>query len=299
MEHLDDFTAGIAALGNVERIKHIKDHPIWISYPRATEILGSMSELLKANDHRSDGNLAIIGHPGNGKSYLLRHFLNQAYRNQQKIDPRKSAPVIFVQNPPKPHEGRLYTAILKATNSPQREEDHSAGKYAQVARIIDNLGIRMIMIDDAHDALNGPEQAQKQYLSTLRHLMEGTGVSLVLAGTTNLLQYLRSDVQMERRMEPLSLPYWQNDRTFKVLLNSFEEQLPLRKRSQLSKFLSEKICSLSDGLIEQVWKLLASASIYAINSGKERIDDDVIAKCGWVPLKRKMSVAADHLKRWR
>ena len=298
MQHLDEFTAGIAALGNADRIKHIEEHEIWISYPRAKVILEGMTKLLNSNDHRSDGNIAIVGHPGNGKSYLLDHFLNQAYRKQQKIDPEKSPPVICVQNPPVPHEGRLYTAILKATNSPQREDDYSAHKFGQVARVIDGLGIKMIMIDDVHDSTTGTYAAQKQYLAILRHLMEGTGTSLVLAGTTDLLQFLDSDVQMRRRMDVLELPFWQLDKSFRILLNSFEKQIPLRKPSNLSSLhLADKICSLSDGLIEQVWKLLSSASIYAINSGKEFIDDDVIDECGWVPLNMKMKVAADNMKR--
>ncbi len=295
MSHLNEKTAKIASLSASERKLYIETEEIWIPYDRAKEILKRLQTSLDREGSRRD-HLAIVAHTGNGKTYTINEFLKRARKKYLEKHPDKSFPVIRIQQPPQPSEGRLYTALLVATNSPHRASDNVARKFAQVVKVLSGGGIKMIVIDDLHDGFKGQDLAKRQYLAVLRHLMESTGVTIVMAGVETVLEYLDYDEQIRRRVDVIELPRWNPDVQFRRLLASFEEQIPLRRKSNLANpGLSSLICSLGEGLLFPIWKLLEKASMYAIDSGKECIDEEVIRECGWVRVSDKMKAAGKRL----
>ncbi len=296
MNHLDPKTAEIAQMSNSDRIRHLKNN-FWIMYPRAKVILSKMMEQLEESDPSSPQRIAIIGHTGNGKTYLINHFLNLAERKYRDLNPNESLPILRIQHPASPNEGRLYNTILSTSATPYRESETAARKQSQVIRVIERLKIKLIIMDDAHDANNGSKDSQKQYLAVLRNLMETTRISFVLAGTEKLLPLLDYDEQMRRRVDLYELPRWVTDKTFRTLLNSFELKIPLRKPSHLSELkTAEYICNMCDGLIDPLWKLLTAATIHAINTGHERIDYRMIEECGWALPRDKMIEVGKRLR---
>lgn len=296
MSHLDEKTAKIATLDAADRKQYIEDLEVWISYDRAKEILSRLRSSLDRGGAKRD-HLAIVGHTGNGKTYTIDHFIKVERKKFLEKFPDKSFPVVRIQQPPQPNEGRLYTALLVATNTPHRASDNVARKFAQVIRVLSGAGIKMIIIDDVHDAIRGPYAAQRQYLTVIRHLMESTGVTIVLAGLESILAFLDYDEQIRRRIDIVELPRWNPDTQFRRLLASFEQRIPLRRESKLSGAgLSGLICNYGEGLLFPIWKLLVKASLYAIDSGKECIDEDVIRACGWVRVGDKMKTAGRRLR---
>ncbi len=298
MKHLDPDVAEIARSGDTERIKYLnKEDAIWITYPHAKECLDLMFETVNEDANVAIKRIAIVAHTGNGKSYLITHFQNVMARKYEAEPPDSLLPIIRIQHPSTSSEGRLFNKILKATRTPFRESESAARKEVQVHGALEKLKTKLIILDDAHDAATGSKDSQKHYLAVLRNLMESTKVSFVLAGTEKILPFLNVDEQIRRRVDICALPRWMADRTFRILLNSFERKLPLREPSNLSDLrLAELICHLSDGLIQQVSKLLRAASIHAIKTGVERIDFKVIEKCNWTPLRDKIEEVANRMK---
>jgi hypothetical protein len=69
-----------------------------------------------------------------------------------------------------------------------------------------------------------------------------------------------------------------------LLLASFEQTLPLRHPSGLiEKHLAQKLLAQSEGNLGELSTLLTTAAIYAIETGIEQINDEVLAAIDWVP----------------
>ena len=79
---------------------------------------------------------------------------------------------------------------------------------------------------------------------------------------------------------------------FQTLLASFERTLPLQQPSRLAEpALAAKLLALSEGTIGELFSLLIAATAGAIQSGAERIDEDVLAKTGWIaPSARRRAI---------
>ncbi len=288
MGYLHPETAALLDRSDNDRIAHIRDKKIWVNYPRVQEISEHLKLSAKSAEVQRPMRLAIVGHTGSGKSHLVEHFFKSEENRHKAQMPDDYFPIVLIQQPPEPRESRLYESILEAVRVPFRASDNTQRKLRQVMSIFKTLGIRLLIIDDIHDALKGSLLAQRQYLAVLRYLLEVTKISLVVAGTEPALQFLDHDEQIRRRFEFFDLPRFQSNNQFRSLLKSFELRLPLKHPSNLSDpELANLICISSDGLVGSVAKMLEKATIYAIKSGIEKIDRNVIERCGWVPLSEK------------
>src|SRR5215831_3876788 len=102
-------------------------------------------------------------------------------------------------------------------------------------------------------------------------------------GTIDALRAIQTDPQMVNRFEPVALPRWEMNRDFQMLLASFERILPLRQPSLLAEpALATKLLTLSEGTIGELFALLVAATVRAIRSGAERIDEGVLGSIDWI-----------------
>ena len=80
------------------------------------------------------------------------------------------------------------------------------------------------------------------------------------------------------------MPAWEDDATFEQLLPSFESILPLHFPSEFrDPKVQQRILSLKEGVLGRICRLVETAAVEAIRSGKERIDlsllkDDLITE---------------------
>ena len=65
-------------------------------------------------------------------------------------------PVLAIQAPPEPDENRFYNTILEALFAPYRPRERVAQKQIQVLRLLKQIGLRMLIIDEVHNVLTGP-----------------------------------------------------------------------------------------------------------------------------------------------
>jgi hypothetical protein len=193
-------------------------------------------------------------------------------------------PVLAIQAPPGPDEGRFYNAILEALFAPYNPRERVAQKQVQVLRILKGVGLRMLIIDEVHNVLTGPVTKQRQFLNVLKYLGNDLQIPLVGLGTKEALRAVQADPQLANRFEPAALPCWQLNQEFQMLLASFEQVLPLRKASRLAdEQMARKLLVLSEGSLGELSLLLTSAAVYAVQSGAERIDEKVLAAIDWIP----------------
>jgi hypothetical protein len=281
--HLHAVAREVLDLPAADRIAHMR-RPRWIGYTRAKQLLDKLDELLTHPKTHRMPNLLIVGDTNAGKTMLANRFVQLHPADDNPEGDAAIVPVLAIQAPPGPDEGRFYNAILEALFAPYNPRERVAQKQVQVLRILKGVGLRMLIIDEVHNVLTGPVTKQRQFLNVLKYLGNDLQIPLVGLGTKEALRAVQADPQLANRFEPAALPCWQLNQEFQMLLASFEQVLPLRKASRLAdEQMARKLLVLSEGSLGELSLLLTSAAVYAVQSGAERIDEKVLAAIDWIP----------------
>lgn len=286
--HLSEATSTLLALPDAERIERIRS-PRWIGYPRAKMALGKLEDMLiHPKTHRTP-NLLIVGETNNGKTMLINRFRKDHPASDNPNGEGISVPVLVIQAPPVPDEGRFYNTILEALFAPYKQNDRVDKKQFQAIKLMRYVGLRMLIIDEIHHILAGNLNKQRAFLNVIKYLGNELQVPIVGVGTRDAFRAIQTDPQLANRFDPFILPLWQVDEEFQRLLMSFERMLPLKKPSNLHETgLAAKIHSMTEGHIGEISRLLELAAVRAIEKGKECIDGKLLESLGWVgPSERK------------
>ena len=291
MSHLNESTAKLLELSNAERIEKIRS-PRWIGYPRAKNILAKLDDLLVYPRSHRMPNLLVVGDTNNGKTMLVQRFCAQHPAKDNPSGNGIQVPVLFVQAPPVPEEGRFYNAILELLFAPYKPNDRVDKKQSQVIKLLKYVGLRMLVIDEIHHIMAGNLNKQRTFLNVIKYLGNELQIPIVAVGTRDAFRALQTDPQLANRFEPALLARWDFDTDFLRLLASFERMLPLRAPSNLHETgLATKLFSMCEGYIGELSRLLTAASVQAIESGKEQIDEKLLNSLDWVsPSERKRQI---------
>lgn len=286
--HLNEAAAALLELPDNERIERIRS-PRWIGYPRAKQILAKLEDLLVYPKSHRMPNLLIVGDTNNGKTMLAQRFHSLHPASDNPGGDGVHVPVLFIQAPPTPDEGRFYNAILEILFAPYKPNDRVDKKQFQVIKLLRYVRLGMLVIDEIHHILAGNLNRQRAFLNVVKYLGNELQVPIVGIGTKDAFRALQTDPQLSNRFEPAVLPRWSFDTEFLRLLASFERMLPLREPSNLHETgLATKVFSLSEGYIGELSRLLTEAAAEAVESGRERIDARTLDSIGWVgPSERK------------
>ncbi|PRG50547.1 TniB family NTP-binding protein [Burkholderia gladioli] len=291
VDHLTESTARLLDLDDTARIERIRS-PRWIGYPRAKEVLAKLDDLLTYPKSHRMPNLLIVGDTNNGKTMLIERFCSQHPADDNPSGEGVIVPVLSIQAPPVPDEGRFYNAILELLFAPYKPNDRVDKKQLQVVKLLRYVGLKILVIDEIHHVLAGNLNRQRAFLNVLKFLGNELQVPIVAAGTRDAFRALQTDPQLANRFEPALLPRWELNNDFLRLLASFERMLPLREASNLhDTALASRLFSMSEGYIGELSRVLTKAAAYAVESGAERIDAKVLDRIDWVsPSDRKRQI---------
>lgn len=281
--HLLQKAAAYLERPEAERITYIRS-PRWIGYPLAQQILDQLENLLTHPKSHRMPNLLIVGDTNNGKTMLVKRFCN---RHKPQDDPDGEAavvPVLYVQAPPVPDEGRFFNAILELLFAPYKPGDRADRKQFQAIKLLKAVGLKMLVIDEIHHILAGTMTKQKAFLNVIKYLGNELEVPIVGVGTRDAFRAIQTDLQLSNRFDHALLPRWNNDDEYLRLLATFERAIPLHQPSNLiDGALADKIYSMSEGYIGEVSRLLVTAAVKAVEMKQERIDKKILDRIGWVP----------------
>lgn len=280
--HLLQRAAAYLERSDQERIAYIRS-PRWIGYPRAQEILAHLENLLTHPKAHRMPNLLIVGDTNNGKTMLVRRFCNQHKPDDNPEGEAAKVPVLFVQAPPVPDEGRFYNAILELLFAPYKPGDRADRKQFQAIKLLRTVGLKMLVIDEIHHLLAGSMTKQKAFLNVIKYLGNELEVPIVGVGTRDAFRAIQTDLQLSNRFDQALLPRWKNDEMFLRLLATFERSVPLRNPSYLTDgALADKVYSMSEGYLGEISRLLESTAVKAVETGYERIDKKMLDGIGWI-----------------
>ncbi|MDO6426558.1 TniB family NTP-binding protein [Thalassotalea sp. 1_MG-2023] len=287
-KHLNELAVKQLDLDDDERIEKIRSDR-WIGYPKAKTVLTKLDDLLSYPRTERMPNMLIVGDTNNGKTMLTKRFLKQYPAEDNPEGDGIIAPVLLVQAPPVPDEGRFYNAILELLFAPYRPSERVDKKQFQVIKLLKYIGTKILVIDEIHHILAGNLNRQRAFLNVLKYLGNELQISIVGVGTKDAFRALQSDPQLSNRFEPVLLPRWEFNQDFLRLLVSFERMLPLKNPSNLhAKSLAMRLFSMSEGYIGELSRLLNDAAVYAVKNDLEVITPAVLDKIDWItPSQRK------------
>lgn len=281
--HLNEAVWPVMDLPTKQRIESLRKD-LWIGYPVAMSILDRLESLLAHPRVLRMPNLLIVGDTNNGKSRIVERFRTRHPAVDTDDGESIHAPVLVVQAPPVPDEGRLYGAILLALFAPFSHRDRAEKKLIQIVKLLTRLETKVLIIDEVHNILAGNGMKIRGVLNAIKNLGNELKISIVGAGTQDAYRAIQTDPQLSNRFEPAPLPRWNLDDDFMRLLASFERVIPLAQPSVLTeRSLAIKIHSLSEGLLGEVSSLLRKAAEAAILDGSEKISKKLLDSVSFVP----------------
>ena len=290
--HLSERAIEKLALSNTDRIQHIKKSR-WIGYDRAKEIMAKLEDLLVHPSQPRMPNMLIVGETNNGKTMLVSKFREKHPAEENPNGEAVNIPVLYIQAPPAPDEGGLYSAILnRLFEEPKRGESITA-KRDRVVAVLRRVNLGMIMVDELQHFLAGSYVKQRSCLNVLKYLGNELCIPIVGVGTAEAVRAIQTDPQLSNRFTPEVLPKWTKGPELARLLASFEKVLPLKKPSLLATpAMATRILDMSNGTIGEMSTLLNAAAIHAIKSGDELITFEALDICGYVTPSRRKLVAS-------
>ncbi|TIM18458.1 MAG: NTP-binding protein, partial [Mesorhizobium sp.] len=96
-------------------------------------------------------------------------------------------------------------------------------------RIMEAIGVQVLVIDKVHNILAGTYREQRIVLNTLRFLSNRLQISLVFVNEAR--EAISGDVQLARRFEQFTLSRWAANEQFETLVVSILRNTPLRRPS--------------------------------------------------------------------
>lgn len=262
----------------------------WIGYDTAIGARNQLETLLRYPQTHRMPNLALIGESNNGKTMILRNFCGRVNPPGDPMAEKSILPVIMIDTPPNPKEGRLYYAILErlcAQGSPREPED---SKRHRIRIILSHLETRMLVLDDFFNVGAGSMTSKRQFLNALRSLGNYLGIPIVVSGTPETLSALSIDDSIANRFKPVFLPDWDGGRLveFARFVKSIEPSLLLRNECDIYQPETlRRLMTLGGGRIGEVVEILRVLAGSAIDTCKETIsagdiDAGNLKKLGWV-----------------
>jgi len=260
----------------------------WIAYPTAQRIAQQLNNLLNQPAVHQMPALLIAGDTNNGKTALLRRFTAAHGPRIQEHDRQLNCPVLYSQTPAEPAERRFYHAILSEIGTPYQLNDQTSRLQQLVLQALRRTETKMLVIDEIHHLSAGSERSQQHCLNVLKYLSHELKLSLVGAGMNQSISIIKRDEQLAGRFELAELPRWTMSNEFLRLLLSFEQLLPLHKKSNLiTDALAHRLLTMSEGLLGELASILKRAAVAAIDNEVECITAVGLDSLDYLPPSRR------------
>jgi hypothetical protein len=273
-EHLHPDVRQLADADDETRIASIRGKR-WIEHGAAGAILSILQGTLDQPPSERMENVLLIAESGMGKTSLIRCFERRSAVPFDAVTGVARRPVVVTLMPPEPTETEFFMRLLMTLGLPEPAFWARSGPRLRdlASRILNEIGTRVLVIDEINSLLVGTARQQRMFLQLLRFMSNDLGIALVSAGVPEARHALRSDAQLRSRFCDLCLPTWAAGAGLQDFVNRMVQSLPLRLPSPV---VSPAVCKLlterSGGITALICRALERAGAAAVRSRRERID---------------------------
>lgn len=257
-----------------ERLRAIRREG-WVSYDAGEQVLAHLGILFDSPESHRPECAALIGDANAGKTTLALRFTAEKQRALGG-----TAPVLFVECPPRADIGAFYTNAFRALKAPSPVTASSERKRIQFLDLMRRHGARMLIIDEIHNILVGSHESKMHFMVSLKSLSNELRIPIIAIGTRDALAAMHVDDQLSSRFPVMELPCWACSREYGVFVLSLIDAMGLRKKTEMNEALGRRIHLMSGGLTGGTVKLVTRLSEIAIVSGREQIDGWVLEQYG-------------------
>src|SRR5208283_4824009 len=141
-----------------------------------------------------------------------------------------------------------YSQLIDVIGAPPNPRTSVADLEIVVIRMLRQLDLKMLLIDETHNILASTYNEQRAVLNLLRFISNELRVSVVCFGVADAKEAISGDVQLARRFQEYTLPRWSADEDFQGLVVAILRDLPLRRPSILSTRALKRVLQESDGI---------------------------------------------------
>jgi hypothetical protein len=210
---------------------------------------------------------------GIGKTMAIEKFLRM---HPPTYDPREGLQkhsVLMVKMPTTPDERRFYVKLLTTLHAPFSPSERLATLEDIGMRLLRKIGLKMLVIDEAHQLVAGSYREQRRALNLLKGLTNELMIPVIAVGTEDALHAIQTDTQVASRFDPLHLARWNESDAFRNFIVTFGKQLQLRKASPFGdREMIRLLLASSAGITARATRLITRAAAEAIEDGTECID---------------------------
>jgi hypothetical protein len=272
LSHLHEDFRATALLPDEQRIDWIRSDR-YLGYRKAARVVMRLSEIHDYPQRARMPCVLIYGASGMGKTKILEKFARDHGVAAGKRGSRSCQPIVTMQMPTVPEEAEFLKEILMASGAPFKHDLNVSGLRAVVRRLLADIQVRVLVIDELQNMLAGTARQQRIIFNTIRFLTNELKRPICCAGTEDARAALIADPHLADRFEAHHLLPWRNDDEFVELLTAFEHTLPLRRRSDLrSAKVRHHILDETAGITVRIFRLVENVAIDAIRGGEERVD---------------------------
>ena len=111
--------------------------------------------------------VAIYGDSGMGKTMIMKRFRDEHPPSFNPLTGTLKTPVLAMEMTSRPGERRFYAELLTLLGAPQRPRADIAQMEQAALRIMEAIGVQVLVIDEVHNILAGSYREQRIVLNTL------------------------------------------------------------------------------------------------------------------------------------
>ncbi|HCF9476700.1 TniB family NTP-binding protein [Pseudomonas aeruginosa] len=270
---------GAFALSDQERLESIRRH--WIDHEFADKLFKRMAGKLLNELESPD--LMICGESDMGKTTLMKRFMSLYGNSYIEDESVRVKPVLMIEIS-KPSVRDFYCEILRTSIAPYDPKAPEAKLRKQAVDILVGCKTKMLIIDEIQVLFKGTARVTGNVMDEIKWLGNSLDISIILVGMPTATSLLNMDRQYANRFVMVEIPAWGKNAAFRQFLKAFESWLPLKKPSDLaSPAMAGQILARTGGNTGHVENLLLACARRAIETGKEKIDVELLESEKWVP----------------
>ena len=279
MQHKKDGSEQMSLKDKVRRTENMV-----IESPQFRQIIGKIAECHERSKYTSEPRcLLIIGETGRGKTTIAKYYeknFPRTVNHDGTIIPVLRSSV----SAPATIKG-MASRLLMDLGDPLPERGSIPSLTMRLCRLIKQCRVELIILDEFQHLVD--EDRKKVLQSSadwLKHILNETGVPIILMGMPWSVNILRANNQLQRRFSSInelkdfgwSTAKEQQD--FTNFLIVLETALPLPNPSNLfSGQMALRLFCATRGIISNVMKLISKAAEKAFAKGFESITIDLLA----------------------